>query len=180
MRFGGNRVGPDPAGEQVLSDPVGMQVSAMQELAVSIYLPGRTGVATRHTDAQQVNWVSTAGDHAGEAGVGAFTIPALSWFFLSGLDVRSSRAAGTVVAFGDSITDGVDSSINGDRRWPNDLARRLTGAVASPVSIVDEGVGGNRVLTNSRYYGLAALEPLPPGRARARRGQNDHRARGDQ
>ena len=55
VSFGGRVSVRIPAGEQVLSDPVGMQVPAMQELAVSIYLPGRTGVATRHTDALQVN-----------------------------------------------------------------------------------------------------------------------------
>jgi lysophospholipase L1-like esterase len=156
VSFGGSASVRIPAGEQVLSDPVGMQVPAMQELAVSIYLPGRTGVATRHTDAQQVNWVSTAGDHAGEAGVGAFTIPTLSWYYLSGLDVRSSRAAGTVVALGDSITDGVNSSVGGNDRWPDDLARRL-GAVAGPtLSVADEGIGGNRLLTASRCCGASA------------------------
>jgi lysophospholipase L1-like esterase len=155
VSFGGSGSVRIPAGEQVLSDPVGMQVSAMQELAVSIYLPGRTGVATRHTDALQVNWVSTAGDHAGEAGVGAFTIPTLSWYYLSGLDVRSSRAAGTVVTFGDSITDGVNSSVGGNERWPDDLARRL-GAVAGPaLSVADEGIGGNRLLTASRCCGAS-------------------------
>ena len=127
VSFGGRASVRIPAGEQVLSDPVGMRVSALQELAVSIYLPGPTGVATRHTDAQQVNWVSTAGDHAGEAGVGAFTIPTLSWYYLSGLDVRSSRAAGTVVAFGDSITDGVirasAATTAGPTTWPGDWAR---------------------------------------------------------
>jgi lysophospholipase L1-like esterase len=156
VSFGGSVSVRIPAGEQVLSDPVGMQVSALQQLAVSIYLPGRTGVATRHTDALQVNWVSTAGDHAGEAGVGAFTIPALSWYYLSGLDVRSSRADGTVVAFGDSITDGVNSSVGGNGRWPDDLARRL-GAVAGPtLSVADEGIGGNRLLTAARCCGASA------------------------
>jgi lysophospholipase L1-like esterase len=156
VSFGGSVSVRIPAGEQVLSDPVGMQVSALQKLAVSIYLPGRTGVATRHTDAQQVNWVSTVGDHAGEAGVGAFTIPALSWYYLSGLDVRSSRATGTVVAFGDSITDGVNSSVGGNDRWPDGLARRL-GAVAGPtLSVADEGIGGNRLLTASRCCGASA------------------------
>jgi lysophospholipase L1-like esterase len=144
-----------PAGEQVLSDPVGMQVSARQELAVSIYLPGGTGVATRHTDALQVNWVSTVGDHAGEAGGGAFSTSAQSWYYLSGLVVRSSSAAGTVVAFGDSITDGVNSSVGGNDRWPDALARRL-GALAGPtLSVADEGIGGNRLLTATRCCGAS-------------------------
>jgi len=156
VSFGGRVSVRIPAGEQVLSDPVGMQVSAMQELAVSIYVPGRTGVATLHSDALQLNWVSTAGDHAGEAGSGAFTKPALSWYYLSGLVVRSSRAAGTVVAFGDSITDGVNSSVGGNGRWPNDLARRL-GAVAGPgLSVADAGIGGNRLLTEARCCGASA------------------------
>ena len=75
VSFGGSVSVRIPAGEEVLSDPVGMQVTALQELTVSIYLPGRTGVATVHSDAQQVNWVSAAGDHAAEAEADAFMIP---------------------------------------------------------------------------------------------------------
>jgi lysophospholipase L1-like esterase len=145
-----------PAGAQVLSDPVGMQVSALQDLAVSVYLPGRTGRATYHSDAQQVNWVSAAGDHAAEAGSGAFTTPAPSWYYVSGLMVRSPRAAGTVVAFGDSITDGVQSTVGGEDRWPNDLARRLDALAGPTLAVADEGIGGNRVLTGSRCCGASA------------------------
>jgi lysophospholipase L1-like esterase len=156
VSFGGSVSVRIPAGEEVLSDPVGMQVSALQELAVSIYLPGRAGVATVHAGAQQVNWVSTAGDHAAEAGADAFMIPTESWYYLSGLDVRLSRAAGTLVAFGDSITDGVNSTVNGNDRWPNDLARRLNKVAGPTLSVADEGIGGNRVLTASRCCGASA------------------------
>ena len=68
VTFGGSASVRIPAGGQILSDPVSIQVSALQDLAVSVYLPGRTGRATLHTDARQVNWVSAAGDHAAEAG----------------------------------------------------------------------------------------------------------------
>lgn len=156
VTFGGRVSVRIPAGEQVLSDPVGMRVSALQELAVSIYVPGRTGVATLHSQAQQVNWVSTEGDHAGEAGADAFMIPVPSWYYLSGLDVRSSGAAGTVVAFGDSITDGVQSSVGSNDRWPNDLARRLDTVAGPTLSVADEGIGGNRVLNASRCCGTSA------------------------
>ena len=131
VTFGGSASVRIPAGAQVLSDPVGMQVWPLQDLAVSVYLPGRTGAATFHSDAQQVNWVSAAGDHAAEAGAGAFTTLAPSWYYLSGLSVRSSGADGTVVAFGDSITDGLQSTVGANLRWPNDLARRLD-ALAGP------------------------------------------------
>jgi len=156
VSFGGRLSVRIPAGEQVLSDPVGMQVSALQELAVSIYLPGRTGRATLHSAAQQVNWVSTAGDHAAEAGADAFTIATASWYYLSGLDVRSSGSAGTLVAFGDSITDGVQSTVGGNDRWPNDLARRLDTVAGPTLSVADGGIGGNRVLTASRCCGASA------------------------
>ncbi len=157
VTFGGSPSVRIPAGEQVLSDPVGIQVPALQDLAVSVYLPGRTGRATLHTDAQQVNWVSAAGDHAAEAGSGAFTAAIPSWYYVSGLLVRSPGAAGTVVAFGDSITDGVQSTIGGNDRWPNDLARRLDGPAGPTLAVADEGIGGNRVLTGSRCCGASAL-----------------------
>jgi lysophospholipase L1-like esterase len=156
VTFGGGESVRILPGAQVLSDPVGMQVPALQDLAVSVYLPGRTGKATLHWDAQQVNWVSVPGDHTAEASSGAFIIPAASWYFLSGLVVRSSGADGTVVTLGDSITDGVQSSINGNARWPNDLARRLDDLAAPTLSVADEGIGGNRVLAGSRCCGVSA------------------------
>jgi lysophospholipase L1-like esterase len=145
-----------PAGAQVLSDPVAMRVWPLQELAVSVYLPGQTGAATFHADAQQVNWVSAAGDHAADSDAGAFTTPTLSWYYVSGLVVQSSSADGTVVAFGDSITDGVGSTADADARWPNDLARRLDALAGPTLSVADEGIGGNRVLGGARCCGASA------------------------
>jgi lysophospholipase L1-like esterase len=156
VTFGGSASVRIPPGAQVLSDPVGMQVWPLQDLAVSVYLPGRTGAATLHSDAQQVNWVSVAGDHAAEAGAGAFTIQAPSWYYLSGLIVRSTGAAGTVVVVGDSITDGVQSTVGANVRWPNDLGRRLDALNGPALAVADEGIGGNRVLIGSRCCGASA------------------------
>ena len=145
-----------PAGGQVLSDPVAMRVGPLQDLAVSVYLPGRTGAATFHADAQQVNWVSDAGDHAADSDAGAFTTPTLSWYYVSGLIVQSPDADGTVVALGDSITDGVGSTAGADARWPNDLARRLDALPGPALAVADEGIGGNRVLIGARCCGASA------------------------
>ncbi len=153
VTFGGSASVRIPPGAEVLSDPVGMQVWPLQDLAVSVYLPGRTGAATLHSDAQQVNWVSAAGDHAAEAGAGAFTTKTPSSYYLSGLIVRSSGADGTVVAFGDSITDGVQSTVGANLRWPNDLARRLDALGGPALAVADEGIGGNRVVAGSRCCG---------------------------
>ena len=145
-----------PAGAQVLSDPVAMSVAPLQDLAVSLYLPDQTRAATFHLNAQQVNWISTPGDHAANAGPGAFTSVVQSWYYVSGLVVHSPGVYGTVVAFGDSITDGVQSTIGGNARWPNDLARRLDAVNGPTLAVADEGIGGNRVLAGSRCCGASA------------------------
>jgi lysophospholipase L1-like esterase len=133
-----------------------MLVWPEQELAVSVYLPDQTGQATYHLDAYQVNWVSVPGDHSADAGASAFVVPTTSWYYLSGLIVRSAGADGTVVAIGDSITDGVGSAVGVNARWPNDLARRLDAASGPTLAVADEGIGGNRVLTDSALYGVSA------------------------
>ena len=145
-----------PAGAQVLSDPVAMSVAPLQDLAVSLYLPDQTRAATFHLNAQQVNWISTPGDHAADADPGAFTSVVQSWYYVSGLVVHSPGVYGTVVAFGDSITDGVQSTIGGNARWPNDLARRLDAVNGPTLAVADEGIGGNRVLAGSRCCGASA------------------------
>jgi lysophospholipase L1-like esterase len=156
VTFGGAASAVIPAGGRLLSDPVAMRVQAFENLVVSVYLPDRTGPATMHFDAQQLNWVSTAGDHTADAGPGAFTTSTLSWYYLSGLVVRSADVAGTVVAFGDSITDGVGSTTGADARWPNDLARRLDALGGPVLSVADAGIGGNRLLGGAGCCGASA------------------------
>ncbi len=159
VTFGGSRSIQIPAGAQVLSDPVRMRVPALQDLAVSIYLPDATGPATNHSDAQQVNWVAT-GDHAGDTSASAFTTQTQSWYFLSDLTVQTAPVLGTVVAFGDSITDGLRSTVGANARWPNDLARRLDARPGPGLSVADEGISGNRVLNDSECCGVNALARL--------------------
>src|SRR6185437_16173414 len=154
VSFGGSSSIEIPPGAQALSDPVTMRVPALTDLAVSVYLPGQTGAATIHSDAQQDNWVSGTGDHAGDAGAGAFTTDSQSWYYVSDVIVRSPGAAGTVVAFGDSITDGFQSTVNANARWPNDLARRLEARHGPALSVADEGISGDRVLNDSLCCGV--------------------------
>jgi lysophospholipase L1-like esterase len=156
LSFRGRRSVVIRPGAAALSDPVPLQVQPLQELAVSVFLPRRTGPATQHSLAAQVNYVA-GGDHVLDRGGGAFATRAYSWFFVSGVDVLApARNRGAVVALGDSITDGVNSRVNANGRWPNALARRLDGAGAT-MSVVDEGIGGNRLLNTSPCCGQSAL-----------------------
>ena len=144
-------------GAEILSDPVALAVRPLTHLAVSLYLPDATGPATQHWQARQVNYVA-AGGHAGDPSAGPFHIFTRSWYFLDGVDVLAPRRdLGTVVALGDSITDGVTAPLDADARWPNGLARRFAARSGSTMSVIDEGIGGNRVLNGSACCGTAAV-----------------------
>lgn len=159
VTFGGSSSIKIPVGAQVLSDPVAMQVPQLTDLAVSVYLPHPTGPATNHGDAQQVNWIAS-GDHAADQDPAAFTGQTQSWFFVDDVTVASDRAFGTVVAFGDSITDGFQSTVGANARWPNDLARRLDALPGFTLSVADQGISGDRVLTSDECCGVNSLARL--------------------
>ena len=156
LTFGGKTRVTIPARDEVLSDPLPVRVRPLEDLAISLYLPDATGPATNHADAQQTSYVA-AGDHAGDTAGTAYTGTTPSWLFVDRLDVRSATADGTVVAFGDSITDGYRSTIGSNARWPNYLARRLDALLGDQApGVVDEGISGNRVLQDSSCYGMSA------------------------
>jgi hypothetical protein len=61
-------------------------------------------------------------------------------------NVKASADTVVVCAFGDSITDGTHTTLNTNDRWMNVLSRRLHNAYGNKVSIVNEAIGGNRVV----------------------------------
>ncbi|MEW2159932.1 SGNH/GDSL hydrolase family protein [Streptomyces sp. NPDC007189] len=160
ITFGGSRHLTIPAGEEAVSDVVPIPVGAGENLLVSLYVPGTTGMSTWHSDAFDTTYIAS-GNHAGDDSAAAFGTTTTSWYYLAGLDVVSPTARGTVVAFGDSITDGYHSSTGTYSRWPDFLGRRL-GAGPGPqrLSVVDAGIGGNRVLTDvpNLWQGVSALK----------------------
>lgn len=157
LTFGGRLAVTVPAGATVTSDPLSGRVAPLSELAISIYLPGPTGPATNHADAEQTTFVAS-GDRVADAQGTSFTGRETSWYFATEVDVRTATADGTIVAFGDSITDGVGSEDGADDRWPNFLARRLEATLGDRApGVVDEGIGGNRVLSGSACFGQSAL-----------------------
>jgi lysophospholipase L1-like esterase len=164
VTFNGRRSVTIPAGAEATSDPVRLSVRPLEDLAISLYLPVPTGLTTYHFASQQTNYVAS-GDQTSQAGPASYSALASippggsSWFYVSDVDVRPSRSSGhTVVAFGDSITDGWQSQVNANDRWPSLLAKRLVAAFGDRApGTVDEGIGGNRVLNDSPCFGQAAL-----------------------
>ena len=148
-----------PPNALVLSDPIQLNIAASSDLAISIYLPKSALGAGIHYSAQQTQYVTTGNATAAQDLPDAATFG--SWVFLTGVDVEARESAATVVAFGDSITDGARSTDNTNHRWPNYLADRLLARTgAAPMGVLDEGIGGNRILhdPNSNIaFGVNAL-----------------------
>ncbi|MEU7429289.1 SGNH/GDSL hydrolase family protein [Streptomyces sioyaensis] len=154
LTFGGGHTGTRlPAGAEAFSDPVDFTVPAGTDLLVSLHLPGTVTAAPVHQEAAQQSYLSAAGsgDRTADAGGTAFPETMTSWPFLTGVDVGGGP--GSVVALGDSITDGVKSTSGANRRWPDVLARRLWAQHAVPrYGVLNQGISANRVVTD-RYPG---------------------------
>ena len=122
---------------------------------------GRKRPATWHAKALQTSYITAPG--SGSLGEfedeSAFPNSTTSWYFLDALDVQAPPDTPLVVCFGDSITDGTDSTLNGDDRWPDVLARRLR-AAGSKGSVVNAGIGGNQVVGPAEY---GPAKPSPGG-----------------
>jgi lysophospholipase L1-like esterase len=158
LTFGGAGDVTLVAGGQALSDPLPLSVAAGTKLLVSVYAPGPTGPVTNHPFTAQTNYLA-AGDRALEPSADGYrTTPC--WMLIDGVDVRASaRVTGSVIALGDSITDTANTTGDADRRWPDDLARRLAARRGPTLSVGNAGLGGNRLLAprdGQPYYGVPA------------------------
>ena len=167
-----------PPGGSVTSDPVPMKVLAQQDLAVTLYVPDASVRPSQHSGAQATSYVAAngAGDVAAEEAGTPFTGMTTSLWWLKAIDVLSSSATGSIVAFGDSITDGTCSTVDAHDRWEDLLAVRLAldaagrGQPDAHKAVVNEGIGGNTV-TRER------LQPPPdstPGVERLERDVLSH------
>lgn len=146
-----------PPGALVLSDPAELEVPQLGDLAVSVYVPGKTGSPTWHSTGLHTTYLAGPGDFTGKTNIpDASKQP--SWYWLAGVDVTAPRGTGAVVAFGDSITDGARSTVDADRSWPSDLAQRLLARPGhpAPLAVLNAGISGNRILHD--VVGPNALE----------------------
>jgi lysophospholipase L1-like esterase len=145
VTFGGKSSVTVAPGAIALSDTVSFAVTAQSDVAVSFYLPNSTGSATYHQQGTQTNYVA-GGDVSASATLNSPSTTG-SYAFLTNLDVQNTAAVGAVVTLGASITDGVASSQNSNKRWPNDLSRRLS-ASGRTVGVLDQGISGNKLLSD--------------------------------
>ncbi|URN11825.1 GDSL-type esterase/lipase family protein [Streptomyces radiopugnans] len=139
---------------------------------VSIHLPERTPGSTVHAFAFQHNHVAS-GNVTGHADITP-TATVDRWYFLTGVSVSADRSRGAgkasaVIALGDSITDGSDTEVNANHRWPDFLARRLAEARGPyPRGVLNQGISGNRLLHDPNPRPGPAPRTTRPTSARAR------------
>jgi lysophospholipase L1-like esterase len=156
-----------PPGGSAVSDAVAMKISAWQDLAVSLFVPDSDVRPSQHTGAVVSSYSSTngSGDVTADETRTPFKVTTTSTFWLKGVDVLSSASPGAIVAFGDSITDGTCTTLDGHDRWEDWLALRLQldaaarGAAGAHKSVVNEGIGGNTVTREN----LQPPPDSPPG-----------------
>ena len=154
VTFGGSEAVTIPAGGEAVSDPVTFTVAPGTRLLISLFIPAGANLAQapRHDVAANTEYNYVGGDVAASQ---AFT-PTNTFGFttlLNGVDV-STTGAQTVVAVGDSITDGVGTGTDTDTRWPNYLADRVA---ASGLAVIDQGISGNWVTQDEGASGPSLL-----------------------
>lgn len=163
LTFGGERSVSIARGAAVLSDPVRLHVDRFDHVVVDVVVPAGSGAATAHGNSMQT-FFTAPGDHAGENSDEAFAERGLvlgggrdlvthlastlttASYFVEQIQVRSAPGSKTLVAFGDSITDGFLSTVGTDRRYPDALARRLAATAGTRcLSVVNQAVSGGRL-----------------------------------
>ncbi|MEP9326220.1 SGNH/GDSL hydrolase family protein [Paraburkholderia phymatum] len=154
--FGGKAAVSVPPGGEADSDPVRMSISAGAPYAISSYMGREQKMVAWHRVSSQVNYVSAPGNHAKDASADAFRQRFTQFAWVTGLQVEAP-ASSTIAAIGDSITDGMRSSLNENRRWPDALARRVVLSGDRSVAVVNLGISGNRLLSDSPCYGDALV-----------------------
>jgi lysophospholipase L1-like esterase len=146
LRFNGDSTVVIPPGSYALSDAAELRVPQLADLAVSIFVPHQAMKATTHGTGLKTTYISTTGDFSKTSEMPTETTTQ-SYYWLSDVYVEAAQSVPVIVAFGDSITDGGWSTLDANRNWPSVLAKlMLTGEGKTRAAVVNEGIGGNRVL----------------------------------
>jgi lysophospholipase L1-like esterase len=163
LKFSGRDTVTIPPGADVQSDPLTFAVPADADLLVSVFTPKSSGPVTYHPSAQQISYLTSAGDHTTDQSGASYDQQTGSWFYVKEIDVLGSKARGSLVAFGDSITDGGYSTTGANHRWPDYLADRIAKQPAkSRLGVLNSGISANRLLLDGGdlAYGRSGLARL--------------------
>jgi len=154
LTFGGRSTMTVPPGALIVSDAVDLEVPKLTDLAISLYLPEDTGTPSIHPIGLHTSYIAEGEVTAKTSLDASSTTTAYLW--LSSVDVLAPANAGTIIAFGDSITDGFKTTLDKDQAWPTLLAKRLAATKPTEMlGVLNLGIAGNRVLRDGA--GVSAL-----------------------
>ncbi len=146
VKFDGRDDVTIPPAAEYISDPLNFRVAPGADLTISLHYDDAPQQQTGHPGSRATSYL-VRGDM-----VSAPDLPRAKkfdhWYQLSGVDVLTADSGFSVVALGDSITDGHGATTNGNDRWPDVLAHRLRDSGHANVGVLNEGVGGNHLLTD--------------------------------
>ena len=160
VTFNGRSSVTVPPGGSVMSDTVVLTfvkdpadpMLVGRKLAIGFHVAGASGPMTWHAKGLQTSYLAQPGaPHTEDETEAAFPYSTTSWFFLDAVVMTAPQGTKAIVAFGDSITDGTSSTMNGDDRWPDVFARRVHAAYGNRYAVVNQGIGGNQVVAPSDY-----------------------------
>ncbi|SFT44736.1 Lysophospholipase L1 [Actinopolyspora lacussalsi subsp. righensis] len=155
VTFDGRSSTTVPVGAEWVSDPVELDVADNSDLVVSVHLPESTGRASVHYEGRSTTFLAP-GDATSGSGENYESI-GTARYFLDGVDVRTD-SAGSVVFFGDSITDGVRSTLDANHRYPDVVADRLLKRPEPrELGVLNAGLSANRLLTDAGLGGEPAI-----------------------
>jgi lysophospholipase L1-like esterase len=136
-----------PPGAEVLSDPIDFAVAPLSDIAVAMHFDAPPAGETGHPGSRATSYYV----HGDAVSAATLTEPkrADHWYQLSEVDVLATPDSATLVALGDSITDGHGATTNGNDRWTDVLAQRLqASAQTRTIGVSNQGIGGNHLLTD--------------------------------
>ena len=167
----GSSAWSDPVAVAFVRDSAAAELAG-RKLAVSFHVAGESGPMTWHAKALTTSYVTAPG--AGSKGKSedeaAFPYSSASWFFLDAVEMMVPAESFAIVTFGDSITDGTASTMNGDDRWPDVLSRRMHAVHGNRVAVVNAGIGGNQIAGPAEY---GPQKPFPGGPSARQRVDRD-------
>ena len=146
VQFGGQPTVTLAPGEERMSDAIAMPVKALSDVAVTMYFAQPTTVTTLHTLGRQTAYIGAGQQLAAAQLQGDKAGQRLSYYGLTAVEATSAAPTRVVVAFGDSITDGYNATVDAAKRYPNQLDDRLKAAGATRTAVVNAGISGNRWL----------------------------------
>jgi lysophospholipase L1-like esterase len=148
VTFGGQPAVTLLPGAELLSDPVALPVAAQATVAVTMYFAGATVMPTVHVVGRQTAYIAPGNQLSAASITAAPADLRESYYGLAAVETSSTEASKVVVAFGDSITDGVGSSLGAAKRYPNQLDDRLKAAGLARIGVVNAAIAGNRWLND--------------------------------